>query len=184
MQKIMFLEGHWIKAGGGRAVAEHIDGSVFLGISLRNVGSGIAVCQGWAIKAEQGSPASFPTHAPEEEFHSQSRDLYISAGDIGMWQGAMRNPDDPLRKEVAQAIDAHLGRGGQTVAHIVDETVERRGQIRHVGRDVGTRGIDEPHARRQRLIRLAPDVVAHRVDEEHGIFDGIARLRLVALEAH
>src|SRR5512142_1717141 len=46
-QKIMFLEGHWVSALGGRAAVEHIAGIVYLAISVRNVGSGIAVCQGW-----------------------------------------------------------------------------------------------------------------------------------------
>lgn len=45
-QKIMFVEGHWVSAAGGRAALEHIDGIVYLAMSLRNVGSGIAVCQG------------------------------------------------------------------------------------------------------------------------------------------
>src|SRR5271156_1652427 len=37
-QKIMFLEGNWVSASGGRAGVEHIDGAVYLVISLRNVG--------------------------------------------------------------------------------------------------------------------------------------------------
>ena len=41
-QKIMFLEGHWVSAAGGRAAVEHVDGVVYLAISLRNVGNGIA----------------------------------------------------------------------------------------------------------------------------------------------
>src|ERR1700722_3056331 len=49
-QKIMFLEGHWVSASGGRAAVEHVDGLVYLAISVRNVGSGIAVCQGWAAR--------------------------------------------------------------------------------------------------------------------------------------
>jgi hypothetical protein len=105
-QKIMFLEGHWIRAAGGRAVAEHVDGRVYLGISLRNVGSGLGVCQGWAIRPRRGSSREMPTHAPEGEFRVQTRDLYVPAGDVGMWQGALRNPDDPLRDAVASAIDA------------------------------------------------------------------------------
>ena len=32
-------------------------------------------------------------------------DLYIPAGDIGMWQGALRNPDDPVRSQLADAIE-------------------------------------------------------------------------------
>jgi hypothetical protein len=103
-QKIMFLEGNWVNASGGRGAVEHSDGMVYLAISLRNVGSGIAVCQGWAVRAGSGSSLNFPTHAPLEEFRLQSRDLYVPAGDIGMWQGALRNPDDPVRAEVVESI--------------------------------------------------------------------------------
>ena len=105
-QKIMFLEGHWVSASGGRAAVEDVDGMVYLAISLRNVGSGIAVCQGWAVRPGAGLPRDFPTHTPLDEFHLQSRDLYVPAGDIGMWQGALRNPDDPLRAGVVDAIEA------------------------------------------------------------------------------
>jgi hypothetical protein len=104
-QKIMFLEGHWVSAEGGRAAVEHVDGIVYLAISLRNVGNGIAVCQGWNVRPGSGSSRDFPTHAPLEQFRLQSRDLYVAAGDIGMWQGALRNPEDQTTKEVASAID-------------------------------------------------------------------------------
>ncbi len=106
MQKLMFIDGHWVRAEGGRAVAEHIDGIVYLAISVRNVGSGIGVCQGWTVRAGLSSSRDMPTHAPEEEFRIQTRDLYIPSGDIGMWQGALRNPDDPVRAGLAEAIDA------------------------------------------------------------------------------
>jgi hypothetical protein len=102
-QKIMFLEEHWVSASGGRAAVEHIDGIVYLAISLRNVGSGIAVCQGWAVLPS--SARDHPTHVPLEEFRLQSRDLYVPAGDIGMWQGALRHPDDRVRAEVGDVID-------------------------------------------------------------------------------
>ncbi len=105
-QKLMFVEGRWLTAAGGRAAAEHDDGLVYLALSLRNVGSGIGVCQGWVITPELGTSRSFPTHAPLEDFRPHTRDLYVPAGDIGMWQGAMRNPDDPIRASTARAIDA------------------------------------------------------------------------------
>jgi len=106
VQKLMFVEGYWVSAAGGRAAVEHVDGRVYLAISLRNVGSGIGVCQGWVVTAGLGSTQNMPVHAREEEFHLQTRDLYVPAGDIGMWQGALRNPDDPVRAAVAEAIDA------------------------------------------------------------------------------
>jgi hypothetical protein len=106
VQKLMFVDGRWLSAAGGRATVEHVDGRVYMAISLRNVGSGIGVCQGWAVKPELGTSRSLPTHASEDEFHPHTRDLYVPAGDIGMWQGALRNPDDPLRAATAAAIDA------------------------------------------------------------------------------
>ena len=106
LQKIMFVEGHWVRAEGGRAAVEYSDGVVYLAISLRNVGSGIAVCQGWVVRAGQVTPQTLHAHAAVEEFRLQSRDLYIPAGDIGMWQGALRNPDDLVRAEVIEAIEA------------------------------------------------------------------------------
>lgn len=106
VQKIMFVEGHWIKAEGGCASVEHIDGTVFLGANLRNVGSGIGVCQAWTVHGEQRTISSMPSHAPLEQFRLQTRDLYIPSGDVGMWQGALRDPDDPRRESVARAIDA------------------------------------------------------------------------------
>ncbi|HYA68892.1 MAG TPA: hypothetical protein VED63_09185 [Acidimicrobiales bacterium] len=107
IQRIRFLGGHWVKAAGGRAAVEHVDGAVYFAISLRNVGSGIAVCQGWAVRP--GEDAAIDViHAPLEEFRLQARDLYIPTGDIGMWQGALRNPDDTLRLRVVDAIDKGL----------------------------------------------------------------------------
>jgi hypothetical protein len=105
-QKIMFLEGHWVSAAGGRAAVEHVDGVLYLAISLRNIGSGIAVCQGWAVRPGRGTSTTYPTHAPVEEFRLQSRDLYVAAGDIGMWQGALRNPDDPNRLAAIDTIES------------------------------------------------------------------------------
>jgi hypothetical protein len=105
-QKIMFVERHWVKAEGGRAVAEHVDGIVYLAISLRNVGTGIGVCQAWAVSTGIDRSRTTRTHTPVDEFRPQSRDLYIPAGDIGMWQGALRNPNDPVRAEVVEAIES------------------------------------------------------------------------------
>lgn len=104
-QKIMFVEGRWVKAEGGRAAALHDNGNVYLAISLRNVGSGIAVLQGWVVTAGMSTSRTMPTHSAEGQFRGQSRDLYIPAGDIGMWQGALRDPNDSNRAAVAEAIE-------------------------------------------------------------------------------
>jgi hypothetical protein len=106
VQKLMFVDQHWVSATGGRAAAEHVDGIVYLAISLRNVGSGIGVCQGWTVRNGVITSATVPRPSPLEEFRLQTRDLYVPAADIGMWQGALRNTDDPLRAATAEAIDA------------------------------------------------------------------------------
>ena len=66
LQKLMFVDNHWISVAGGRGSAEHVDGSVYLGISLRNVGSGIGVCQGWTVRPGLGTSRTMPTPAPLE----------------------------------------------------------------------------------------------------------------------
>ncbi len=104
VQKIVFVEGFWVQARGGHGVAEH-DGSVYLAMSLRNVGAGIGVCQAWHVTAGQMSASVAPDHAPEDQFRLQTRDLYIPAGDIGMWQGALRDRNDPTYQACAAAID-------------------------------------------------------------------------------
>ncbi len=129
-QKIMFLEGNWVSATGGHGVAEHADGMVYLAISLRNVGSGIAVCQGWSVMAGAASSLNVPTHFPLEQFRLQSRDLYVPAGDIGMWQGALRDPDDAVRAGVVEAIET-----GQpiTVELLYSDQVGRQRTISRFG---------------------------------------------------
>ena len=102
VQKIMFVEQRWVVARGGRGVAEH-DGSIYLAMSLRNVGAGIGVCQAWHVAA--GSDNVAREHTPEDQFRLQTRDLYVPAGDIGMWQGALRDRNDATYQAVAEAID-------------------------------------------------------------------------------
>ncbi len=104
-QKIMFVDEHWVRVGGGHAMAENVDGNIYLVMSLRNVGAGIGVCQGWGVRA--GMLRTAVDHFPEDGFRPQTRDLYIPAGDIGLWQGAIRERSDPAHDEVAHAISQH-----------------------------------------------------------------------------
>ena len=101
LQKIMFVDEHWVHVPGSGAVAEHRDGTVYLAMSLRNVGAGIGVLQGWIARA--GLRTSDVVPAREEEFRRQTRDLYIPAGDIGLWQGALRDPADDGHAPIVEA---------------------------------------------------------------------------------
>lgn len=105
VQKIRWMDNHWFVLEGNRGTAEVVDGNIYLAISLRNAGSGIAVAIGWAVHPDIAL-ADVP-HLEPEQFHRQTRDLYIAPNDIGFWQGAIRDAADPdyvaLRKRVEAA---------------------------------------------------------------------------------
>jgi hypothetical protein len=42
--------------------------------------------------------------APPDAFRVLTRDLYIPAGELGFWQGALRDPSDPLFVAVAEGV--------------------------------------------------------------------------------
>jgi hypothetical protein len=103
LQKINFIDGHWVGVSGGGGVAEHVDGIVYLAMSLRNVGAGIGVLQGWS--ARPGFVTSQTEHTGEQEFRRQTRDLYIPPGDVGLWQGALRDPSEDVHTVIAEAAE-------------------------------------------------------------------------------
>ena len=54
MQKIRWMDNHWAHLDGGQGSAELVDGSIYLAISVRNVGSGLAVPIGWSVSSRAG----------------------------------------------------------------------------------------------------------------------------------
>jgi hypothetical protein len=102
-QKIQFLEGRLVRVGGGAATLEVADGVVYMAISVRNVGTGLAVMHGWHV--EVGVQPQL-THPPLEDFTTQTRDIYVAPGDIGFWQGALRDPAAARFMAVANAVEA------------------------------------------------------------------------------
>ena len=102
-QKIQFMEGRFLKVAGGSATLEVADGAVYMVISVRNVGTGLAVMHGWHVDVT-GQPLQTPP--PLEDFTTQTRDIYVASGDIGFWQGALRDPAAAQFKAVAGAIEA------------------------------------------------------------------------------
>jgi hypothetical protein len=101
LQKVMFANGHWLRAEGSQAVIEEEGGTIYLGFPVRNVGSGIAVLLGWHPWPE--IVTSDFSHPPPESFRRQIRDIYIASGDVGMWQGALRDEDDDALPAIASA---------------------------------------------------------------------------------
>jgi hypothetical protein len=102
-EKIMWSDQHWARVEGGHANVEFIDGIVYLAMSVRNVGAGIAVIHGWDPSPDWLT-APLATHPPPEEFRPQQRDLYIPAGDSSFWQGAIREQVDPDYESMSAAV--------------------------------------------------------------------------------
>ena len=76
VQKIRWVDDHWIRLEGGQASVELVDGSIYLAISLRNVGPGLAVTFGWSIFTDLA--LNDVPHREPEAFRTQTRDLYIA----------------------------------------------------------------------------------------------------------
>jgi hypothetical protein len=101
--KVGFMDDKWFSVPGGGAVAETEDDALYLAIAVRNVGSGIAVLHGWYLHTEPLT-GEVP-HPAVEEFRRLTRDLYIAPGEIGFWQGAFRDPEDPMFADARRAIE-------------------------------------------------------------------------------
>jgi hypothetical protein len=103
-EKVGFVDGRWFKIPGGRGLAEVEGDVVYLLMSLRNVGTGIAVLHAWHLLPEKDLQA---VDAPDvEQFRRLTRDLYIPVGDTGFWQGAFRDPSEPDFQTAVEAIKA------------------------------------------------------------------------------
>ena len=111
-QKISFIDEKHLVAKGGEGAAEASSGAVYLAISLRNAGTGIAVLHGWRFYPERLAGVGAGNPPPVEEFNRLTRDIYVAAGDVGFWQGAFRDPAVP---EFAAANAAITARNPLTV---------------------------------------------------------------------
>jgi hypothetical protein len=94
VERIAFSDGHWVSVRGGGATIEAASNVVYLALSLRNVGAGIAVLQAWQAHDSLLSAVTPPT--PVDQLRTLTRDQYIAGGNVGVWQGALRDPADPL----------------------------------------------------------------------------------------
>jgi hypothetical protein len=102
MQKIGFVDRHWTHVEGPGAAFEQGEGAIYLAFGLRNVGSGLAILQAWHPIADR--PLSDVPHAPVDQFRAQTRSLYVPPGGLGFWQGALRDPSDPVYDAFATAL--------------------------------------------------------------------------------
>ena len=93
-ERVGFVEGLQVVVCNGMAAVQRADHNYYFVIPLRNVGSGLAVLHAWHVSGVE--PREHSDHAAPETFRRQVLDLYVPAGDTGYWQGAVRDPDDPL----------------------------------------------------------------------------------------
>ena len=101
-EKMMWGDEHWAQVEGHRAYVEIVDDTIYLAMSLRNAGSGIAVIQGWHPVLERLTPDRH--HSEPEVFTAQYRDLYVPVGDVSFWQAGLRDPSEPVHAGVREAI--------------------------------------------------------------------------------
>jgi hypothetical protein len=100
-QKVGFVDQHWVHVPGGGGSAEATDDAVYLVMSLRNVGAGIAILHGWHLDPDFTITRS---HADLSSFRRLTRDIYVPPSDTGFWQGAFREPASAEFTAAAAAI--------------------------------------------------------------------------------
>jgi hypothetical protein len=82
-----------VELRGGFATVEDRSGNLYFAAQLRNVGAGLGVLTSWLVEAGPELPLSsdgalaVPDHST---FVDQQRSLYVPPGDVGYWQGAIR----------------------------------------------------------------------------------------------
>jgi hypothetical protein len=102
-QKVFFADGHLLHVPGGHGAVAVTPDAAYLAISLRNVGTGVAVLHGWVVDRRVDSGVA-PDHAPLDRFRRLTRDLYVPPHDVLFWQAAIRDPSDPTRAVVEEAV--------------------------------------------------------------------------------
>ena len=100
--RVGFMDSVSVTAPGEGAGVEVVDGRVYVVLSLRNVGPGIAVLHGGQVFP--GRRMSTVDHAKLDEFQRLQRDIYIPPAKVGFWQIAFRDPT-PQRVELARSIE-------------------------------------------------------------------------------
>jgi hypothetical protein len=104
VERVRFGDDYRLEIPGHGGVIEVENGRVYMGVGLRNAGSGLAVIHGWYA---QTYDPSAPAPPPEpQDFHRQQLDLYIPPGADGYWQGAIRDQADKQLAPMSAAVDS------------------------------------------------------------------------------
>lgn len=98
-QKILFVDDVKLVTPGGRAATQIREEGIYLTLGLRNVGTGIAVLHAWWLSA-----GHLRERSNLDDYHQLNRDLYVPTGELGFWQGALRDPEAEEFRAAAEAI--------------------------------------------------------------------------------
>lgn len=102
VEKVIWIDDYWTHLDGGTGHAELTDTGLYLAISLRNVGTGLAVLRGWNAIPGQQMATDPPT--PVKDFRTQTRDLYVPAGGVGYWHAALRGVELEAHAELTEIV--------------------------------------------------------------------------------
>lgn len=102
-QKIRWVDDHWGRLDGGQALVENSDGIIYVAMSVRNAGRGIAVLQSWHLDTALEPARQLPSN--QNAFRQLGRDLYIPAGEVGFCLAALRDPSDKLYPGLMETVE-------------------------------------------------------------------------------
>jgi hypothetical protein len=105
--KVGFHDDVWFSVPGGHGIASAKEAGVYFVISVRNVGTGIAVLHGWHVYPDlQLGPDIEIVPTPLDDFTRLTRDLYVAPGDVGFWQGAFRDQASDRYRSARRGVEA------------------------------------------------------------------------------
>jgi hypothetical protein len=104
-ERVTFGDREIFQLRGGFAAVEQRGANLYFAAQLRNVGAGIGVLTSWFVDTGLTVSLDLPDVST---FVGQLRSLYVPAGDVGYWQGAIResNTDRGDADALRQAIVA------------------------------------------------------------------------------
>jgi hypothetical protein len=100
-ERIMYGDRHWAVVPGGQVAVEFIDDVVYMAMQVRNVGSGMAMIESWLPFPGLGTADRV---IDATAFRPQTRSLLVPPGDVAFWQGALRDPTEPIYAPVVAAL--------------------------------------------------------------------------------
>jgi hypothetical protein len=90
-ERVTFGDDEIVQLRGGMAAVEARGENLYFAAQLRNVGGGLAVLTSWWMVSDPRP--DLDTMPDLADFNAQQRHLLVPPGDVGYWQGAIREAD-------------------------------------------------------------------------------------------